>query len=79
MHYIVVHGTSFKRRGNSTISLACANCNVAANTDANALEEFPETKRVNPGLGEDRLEEALPRNDKDEGSMASENPDPLDQ
>ena len=50
-----------------------------ANTDANALEEFPETKRVNPGLGEDRLEEALQRNDKDEGSMASENPDPLDQ
>ncbi|WP_194165213.1 hypothetical protein [Deinococcus terrestris] len=50
-----------------------------ANTDANAREEFPETKRVNPGIGEERLEEALQRNDKDEGSMASENPDPLDQ
>ncbi len=50
-----------------------------ANTDANAREDFDGTKRVNPGKGEDQLEEALTRNDKEEGTMASENPDPLDQ
>ncbi|WP_197050743.1 hypothetical protein [Deinococcus sp. YIM 77859] len=50
-----------------------------ANTDAHEREDFPDTKRVNPGVGEDRLEDALQRNDQDEGSRASEDPDPLDQ
>lgn len=50
-----------------------------ANTDADARDDFDRTKRVNPGKGEDRLEEALTRNDQDEGRMASEDPDPLDQ
>lgn len=49
-----------------------------ANTDAHTREDFDGTKRVNPGKGEDQLEEALTRNDKEEGTIASENPDPLD-
>jgi len=49
-----------------------------ANTDVHESEDFPDTKRVNPGTGEEKLEEALTRNDKDEGKRASETPDPLD-
>ena len=49
-----------------------------ANTDAHEREDFPNTKRVNPGKGEEKLEEALTRNDKDEGKAAAETPDPLD-
>ena len=49
-----------------------------ANTDANTREDMDQTKQVNPGLGEDQLEEALTRNDEHEGRMSSENPDPLD-
>lgn len=49
-----------------------------ANTDANARDDMDQTKRVNPGVGEEKLEEALQRNDLDEGKMSSENPDPLD-
>ena len=49
-----------------------------ANTDANVRDDMDQTKRVNPGKGEDRLEEALTRNDKEEGTIAAENPDPLD-
>lgn len=49
-----------------------------SNTDADARDDFDRTKRVNPGEGEDKLEEALTRNDKEEGTMSSENPDPLD-
>lgn len=49
-----------------------------ANTDAHERDDFPDTKRVNPGVGEEKLEEALQRNDRNEGRAASENPDPLD-
>ncbi|ABF44803.1 MULTISPECIES: hypothetical protein [Deinococcus] len=49
-----------------------------ANTDVHEREDLPDTKRVNPGVGEEKLEEALQRNDKDEGEAASQRPDPLD-
>ncbi|GAA5513322.1 hypothetical protein Dcar01_02055 [Deinococcus carri] len=49
-----------------------------ANTDVHERDDFPDTKRVNPGVGDEKLEEALQRNDKDEGKAASQNPDPLD-
>lgn len=49
-----------------------------ANTDANTRDDMDQTKQVKPGVGEDNREDVLQSNDRDEGRMSSENPDPLD-